>query len=164
MATHLTSDLPDRLSVSKPKKQPPRPLTADEMATLRRIADTLIPSGEGVLSGGSVAKFESLATQAAAILDKTFDDLTTLLNRLAAVSQDDLWESLKALSEQDDAGFMTVSTLLVGVYLYSDEIKAQLAYPAPHRNPPDLFDAANELSSGILDPVMSGGFTYVAAD
>ena len=159
-----TSTLPDRLSVSKPKKLPPRPFSADEIETLRQIADTLIPSGEGVLSGGSVAEFGALATRAAAILDKSFDTLTAVLERLAPVPQDALWDALKGLSEEDDAAFYALSTLLVGVYLYSDEIKAQLAYPVPHRNPPDFFDAADELSSGILDPVMASDFTYRAAD
>ena len=162
MTAHRT--LPDRLSVSKPSKLPPRPLTAEEMATLRRIADTLIPPGDGVVSGGNVTGFDALATRAAAILDKTFDLLTAALERLAPVPQDALWDTLKALSEEDDAAFYTLSTLLVGVYLYSDEVKAQLAYPVPHRNPPDFFDAANELSSGILDPVMSGDFTWRAVD
>lgn len=164
MSSRPTGDLPDRLSVSPLKRQPPRPFVPEEMVTLRRIADTLIPPGDGLASGGSVVDFEVLAARAAAILDKTFDTLTRVLMRLADVPQDALWESLKLLSEEDEAGFNTVSTLLVGVYLYSDEVKAQLAYPLPHRNPPDLFDVANELSSGILDPVMSSGFTYVAAD
>lgn len=159
-----TTNVPDRLSVSKPKKLPPRPLTAEEMATLRRIADTLIPPGDGLLSGAGVAEFDALATKAAAILDKTFDLLADILKRLENVPQDELWDVLKSLAEADDAGFNTVSTLLVGVYLYSDEVKAQLAYPVPHRNPPDFFDAAEELSSGILDPVMSGSFTYRAVD
>jgi hypothetical protein len=164
MPTRVSGDLPDRLSVSTPRRLPPRALTAEEMATLRRIADTLIPPGDGLTSGGSVAEFEALATRAAAILDKSFDALTAVLETLANVPQDALWETLKSLSEKGDVGFNTVSMLLVGVYLYSDEGKAQVDYPPPHPNPPGLFDAADELSSGILDPVMSGGFTYVAAD
>lgn len=154
------TNVPDRLSVSKPNKLPPRPLSTQELATLRRIADTLIPPGDGLLSGAGVAEFDALAAQAAAILNKTFDLLAAVLKRLENVPENELWDVLKSLSEADDAGFNTVSTLLVGVYLYSAEVKAQLAYPVPHRNPPDFFDAAEELSSGILDPVMSGSFTY----
>jgi hypothetical protein len=43
-------------------------------------------------------------------------------------------------------------------------VTAELNYPAPHRNPPDFFDAAEELSSGILDQVMASDFTYIAVD
>lgn len=164
MPTRFSGIQPDRLSVSTPRKLPPRALTARELATLRCIADTLIPPGDGLTSGGGVADFEALATRAAAILDKSFDALTGVLKTLADVSPDALWETLKTLSEEDEVGFHTVSMLLVGVYLYSEEGKAQVDYPQPHRNPPDLFDAADELSSGILDPVISSGFTYVAAD
>lgn len=163
MATHGNGDTPDRLSVSQPKKAPPRELTMDEMATMRRVADALIPSGDGVISGGSVNDFENLVTRAAAILDKTFPQLVAVLKTLSQVPQDDMWAALQKLSADDVAGFTTLSTLVAGAYLYSDEIKAELNYPAPHRNPPDFFDAADELSSGILDQVMASDFTYVAA-
>ena len=164
MLSRNSSDVHDRLSVSRPKKAPPRDLTAAEMATIRRVADTLIPAGDGLTSGGTVADFENLATRAAAILDKTFPLLVAALEMLSTVPQDDLWDTLKSLAADDDSGFNTISTLVVGVYLYSNEVKEQLNYPVPHRNPPDLFDAADELSSGILDQVISSGFTYVAAD
>lgn len=164
MLTPNNSEVHDRLSVSRPKKAPPRDFTAAEMATLRRVADTLIPADNGLPSGGGVQKFEELATRAAAILDKTFPALIAVIEQLAPVPQADLWDTLKSLAANDDGGFNAISTLVVGVYLYSDEIKEGLGYPAPHRNPPDFFDAADELSSGILDQVMASDFTYVAAD
>ena len=164
MLTPNSSEVHDRLSVSRPKKAPPRDLSAAEVATLRRVADTLIPAGNGLPSGGAVEKFEELATRAAAILDKTFPVLVAVIERLAPVPQADLWDTLKSLAADDDGGFNAISTLLVGVYLYSDEVKEGLGYPAPHRNPPDFFDAADELSTGILDPVMASDFTYVRTD
>lgn len=158
------SNVPDRLSVSKPKKLPPRPFSAAEMATLRRVADTLIPPGDGVLSGAGIAEFDAQVTKAAAILDKKHDALLAGLQHLAGVPMSEMWDVLKGLSEAGDPGFDAISTVLVGAYLYSDEVKARLTYPVPHRNPPDFFDAADELSSGILDPVISGSFTFRAAD
>lgn len=164
MATSRNGDVHDRLSVSRLRKAPPRELTTDEMATVRRVADTLIPAVGDMISGGSVEDFENLVTRAAAILDRRFSELTKLLEMLSPVPQDALWNVLEKLAADDEAGFYTLSMLVTGVYLYSEEIKAQLNYPVPHRNPPDFFDAADELSSGILDQVMASDFTYIAAD
>jgi len=158
------SELPDRLSVSKPKKAPTRLFTTVELATLRRVADTLIPAGEGVLSCGSVSDFDNLATRAAGILDKSFSDLIATLENLSMVPQEELWTTLESFSKDEPQKFYVLSTLVAGIYIYSDEIKQELNYPVPHRNPPDMFDVADELSSGILDPVIGGNYTYVAAD
>jgi hypothetical protein len=164
MANSMNGTPPDRLSVSRMSKAPPRPISDEEMATIRRVADTLIPSGDGLLGGSEVKDFESLITRAAAILDKQFPNLIAALATLSTVPQDQLWGALEAMAAQDDPGFFTLSTVITGAYLYSDEMREQLNYPVPHRNPPDFFDAADELSSGILDPVMEGNFTYIAID
>lgn len=164
MVNSVNSDLPDRLSVSRMRKAPPRPITDEEMATIIRVADTLIPPGAGVLSGSAISNFESLVTRAAAILDKSFPDLVAALATLAPVPDDKLWEVLEGMSAKNDPGFVTLTTVISGAYLYSDEMRAQLNYPVPHRNPPDFFDAADELSSGILDQVMASDFTYIKVD
>ncbi|RZF63641.1 hypothetical protein EWE75_15025 [Sphingomonas populi] len=155
---------PDRLSVSRMSKTPPRAITPEEMATICRVADTLIPAGEGLLSGSAVGSFEALITRAAAILDKQFPTLVAALATLSTVPQDQLWGVLETMAAKNDPGFMTLSTVITGAYLYSEEIREQLNYPLPHRNPPDFFDAADELSSGILDPVMASDFTYIKID
>jgi len=46
----------------------------------------------------------------------------------------------------------------------SDEIKNTLHYPAPHPNPASMFEIADELSSGILDPVIERGPIFVYAN
>ena len=162
MAT--TSPVTDRVSVSRLRKNPPRPLGPTEIETLRRVADTLIPPGHGVLSGSAIPEFEILVTKAAAILDKGFPQLVALLEELAPIADEGLWPALEAIAARDVAGFYTLSTIVAGAYLYSNEVREQLDYPLPHSNPPGLFDAADELSSGILDPVMTSNFTYRSVD
>ncbi|KRB85326.1 hypothetical protein ASE00_00515 [Sphingomonas sp. Root710] len=164
MADVLTSPVTDRLSVSQVRKYPPRPLTLLEVETLRRVADALIPPGDGVLSGSAIPDFEALVTKAVAILDKGFPQLVATLAELAPVPSGDLWPTLQALAARNEPAFYTLSTTVAGAYLYSKEVREQLNYPLPHRNPPGFFDAADELSSGILDPVMAGGFSYRTAD
>jgi hypothetical protein len=164
MPNHMNDAPPDRLSVSRMSKAPPRAISAEEMATISRVADTLIPPGDRLLSGSAVTDFEALVTRAATILDKRFPDLVAALATLSTVPQDQLWGVLESMSAQNDPGFETLSTVIAGAYLYSHEIREQLNYPLPHRNPPDFFDAADELSSGILDPVMASDFTYIKVD
>ncbi|MBW8743526.1 MAG: hypothetical protein JF628_04145 [Sphingomonas sp.] len=164
MPNRMNDAAPDRLSVSRISKAPPRAISAEEMATIRRVADTLIPPGDGMLSGSEVSNFEALVTRAAAILDKQFPELIAALSLLSTVPQDQLWDVLESMSANDNSGFNTLSMVITGAYLYSEEIREQLNYPLPHRNPPDFFDASDELSSGILDPVMASDFTYIEAD
>lgn len=153
-----------RLSVSRPSSAPPRAFTEVELQTLRTIADTLIPPQGEFRSGSAVSKFDQLITKAAAILDKHFHLVTGLLEELRLTPETEMWERLKKLEAEDGEGFYVLSTLIAGAYIYSDEMKSELNYPAPHRNPPDLFDAADELSSGILDPVIERGPIYRAAE
>lgn len=164
MPNRMNDAAPDRLSVSRISKAPPRAISAEEMATIRRVADTLIPPGDGMLSGSAVTNFEALVTRAAAILDKQFPELIAALTLLSTVPQDQLWDVLESMSAKDDPGFNALSMIIAGAYLYSAEVREQLNYPLPHRNPPDFFDASDELSSGILDPVMASDFTYIEAD
>ncbi|MGM4985921.1 MULTISPECIES: hypothetical protein [Rhizobium] len=154
----LNSD--KRLSVSRPASAPPRAFTQRELQTLRIIADTLIPQEGDFRSGSSVAEFNELVTKAAAILDKHFEMLTALLEVLGFTPATEMWARLRRLADEDGDGFYILSTLIVGAYIYSDEMKAELNYPVPHRNPPGLFDAADELSNGILDPVIERGPIY----
>ncbi|MBY5825866.1 hypothetical protein [Rhizobium leguminosarum] len=153
-----------RLSVSRPSAAPPRPFTEIELQTLRTVANTLIPPQDNFRSGSAVSNFDQLITKAAAILDKYFELLTNVLEELRVTPETEMWDRLKRLEAEDGETFYVLSTLIVGTYIYSDEIKSELNYPTPHRNPPGLFDAADELSSGILDPVIERGLIYRAVE
>jgi hypothetical protein len=157
-------EAPDRLSVSRPGKTPPRPFSAIEIETLRRIADTLIPAADGHPSGGSLAEFAGLAAQAAAILAKSFGIIVAAIEHFSTIAPDEMWSSLEAFASAEEDSFYMLSMMISAMYLYSNEMKSSLNYPSPHRNPPEMFEIADELSSGILDPVMSGEFTYVKVE
>ncbi|MBY3301178.1 hypothetical protein HFO10_35760 [Rhizobium laguerreae] len=164
MANNLRVSGEKRLSVSRPSAAPPRPFTDMELQTLRTVADALIPPQDDFRSGSAVSKFDQLVTNAAAILDKHFDLLTGVLEELRVTPGTEMWDRLKKLEAENGEAFYILSTLIVGAYIYSDEMKSELNYPTPHRNPPGLFDAADELSSGILDPVIERGPIYLAVE
>ncbi|GBR52410.1 hypothetical protein AA106555_0908 [Neokomagataea thailandica NBRC 106555] len=154
----------ESLSVSRHRKTARRALTPLELATISRIADTLIPASGTIPSGSSVANYEGLLSQALGITDKNFDSIMQTLELFAHVNEPDLWERLKAFSLKEPSKFYWLSTVIVSAYLYAPENKARIGYPTPHPNPAGMFEIADELDSGVLDAVMERGPIYVSAD
>lgn len=159
----ITAPLPDRLSVSRHSEKLSTPFTTTELRILARVADTLIPGDETNLAGSAVGDFEGLVTKAAAILDGKHNTLPGILDTLKDVPEDDLWTFLEKLNADRPADFYILSTVIAAAYIYSPEMGEVLGYPRPHQNPPGLFEIADELSSGILDPVIERGPIYVPA-
>ncbi len=160
MNSNKASETPVRLSVPRIRKTPRRCLSSDEVDVLRRVADTLIPASGNNLAASKVTDFQSLAEKALAVLDPHFDDITSLLAELSSISSEKLWDCLETLNRERQSVFYPLSLLVLGTYIYSPELKESLGYPAPHQNYAELFDAADELASGILDPVVERGSIY----
>ncbi|KAA9164031.1 hypothetical protein FPZ12_008420 [Amycolatopsis acidicola] len=147
-----------RLSAPVVRKTARRSLTAEEMADLRRVAAVLIPSdGDGRPGGDEVAAFDDYVTEALAILDPVLDNVAAALAAIHDVPTGELFSALRQLDSGSPHLFHPLSLLVTSVYLYSAEMEAELGYPHPHRNPPDLSEAADEIEGGILDPVIARG-------
>ncbi len=164
MSAQAEKTAPLRLSVSSMKRRPRRAFTEGEAAVLRLAADTLIPAKGAYLSGSSVTGFIDLATRAATILDARFEMLEALLAELADIPAASMWDYLEELNRVRFDEFYTLSLIISAAYLNSPEIRSALNYPVPHQNPAGLFEIADELSSGILDPVIERGPVFVSAD
>lgn len=154
----------ERLSVPKLRRRPRQPFGAEELRVLRLVADTLIPAVDGHPAGSAIKDFESLVGQAAAILDPQFDRLVALLKELAPVAPEQMWDRLRGMNDARNDDFYLLSLVVAAAYLHSPEMTQALGYPVPHQNPAGMFDAAEELESGILDPVIARGPIYVRAD
>jgi hypothetical protein len=153
-----------RLSVSKCLRRPRRELTSRELATLRLVADTLIPATGDYPSGGGVGNFATMMFQAFGILDARFEQLTGVLEELANDAAPTLWSRLRIMSTERSDDFYWLSTVVAAVYLHAPEVSHKIDYPVPHPNPIDLFEVADEISSAILDPVVARGDIYVTAE
>ncbi len=155
----------DRLSISTHTTTPPRALTDKELGNFKLVADCLIPAVNGLRAGSDVTDFNELITRAAALSGAKFDKLMQIVAETDAASgHDELWKYLKEMSVKRPSDFYVLSTTVSAAYLYSAEMQASLNYPKPHQNPASMFDVADELSTGILDPVMERGRTYVDLD
>lgn len=146
-----------RLSAPTVRKSARRPLTDTESADLRRVAAVLIPPVGDRLGGDQVAAFDDDVAEALAVLDPVFDDVVAALAAIHDVSTTELFGALREMDADAPQLFHPLSLLVTAVYLYSAEIEAELGYPHPHRNPVGMTEAADEIDSGILDPVVERG-------
>ncbi|MGK2321410.1 hypothetical protein ACSJLP_28465 [Gordonia rhizosphera NBRC 16068] len=160
---NLAGSLDRRLSVPPRHPAPPRALNADELATLLRIADTLIPaSGENPAASQAIEIGRYLDLALAARAD-VFDLVLGAVDQLKDVSAADMRAALKQMWADDKATFDPLSSILAGAYFMTPQVKALIGQPGPHRDPAGFEDAANELETGILDPVLERGSIYVSA-
>jgi hypothetical protein len=152
-----------RLSVPLRHTTPPRPLTDGEQATLLRIADTLIPAAGPNPKASDAEQFIPYLYLALAARADMFDAVLKSVNELADVADHQLYSALKTMWAEDKFTFDPLSSIIAGAYFMTPQVKELIGYPGQHRDPAGLEDAANELETGILDPVIERGPIYVSA-
>ncbi|MBA8958424.1 hypothetical protein ACVH9Z_15855 [Rhodococcus opacus] len=153
-----------RLSVPGRHTAPPRPLTDSELTTLLRIADCLIPaSGENPAASDADGYLRYLNLALAARAD-VFDAVLSAVDQAAGLHGDDLRAELERMWAEDKFTFDPLSSILAGAYFMTPQVKALIGYPGQHRDAAGFEDAANELETGILDPVLERGHFYVSAN
>jgi hypothetical protein len=158
----LARVVPRRLSVPVRDTRPPRELSQDEVVTLLRIADCLIPAaGPNPAASDAENYLEYLHLALAARAD-AFDAVMDAAATLAAVPDEELRAALKQMWATDKGTFDPLSAILAGAYFMTPQIMALIGYPGQHRDPAGLDDAANELETGILEPVLERGYSSVS--
>lgn len=155
---------PPRPSVPPRRLLPPRPLDQRQWQGLLRIADALIPAvGPNPVASAAEDYGRYLELALAARAD-AFETILRVIDDVAEVPDTELRAALKQLWAKDNAAFDPVSNVVAGAYFMTPQVKALIGYPGQHRDPAGLEEAADELASGILDPVLERGHFYVAAD
>ena len=153
----------ERLSVPPRKTKPPRALTDDEQASLLRIADTLIPAAGPNPKASDAEEFVPYLHLALAARADVFDAVLKAVSELADVADERLHSALKTMWAEDKFTFDPLSSIIAGAYFMTPQVKELIGYPGQHRDPAGLEDAADELETGILDPVLERGPIYVPA-
>ena len=141
-----------------------RSLTDDEHGTLRRIADCLIPASDQFPGAARLDDYDEWLVVALDATAEHLDDLVAVLADLGEVPHAELWDRLRELREMSVPRFSLLSDVVAGTYLMSPTIQRLLGYPGQRRNPVNPEAAAHDLTSGLLDPVIERGPTYVATD
>ena len=159
----MTTSSDRRLSVPPRHTKPPRPLTDREHDILLRIADTLIPAAGPNPKASDAEQFLPYLELAFAARADVFDAVVKAVNDLADVGDDELRGALKQMWANDKFTFDPLSSIIAGAYFMTPQVKELIGYPGQHRYPAGLEDAANELETGILDPVLERGPIYISA-
>lgn len=161
-----------RLSVPPHRAAPPGELTAAQRAVLDAVGDLLVPGTPGSEGADGDPSFtrapgidgwlqRSLAARA-----EQFDALTAVLDGLAPADDglDGRLRALHAAASEEDGRFVLLSSVVAGAYLLAPEIRQAIGYPGQRRDPAGIEEAADELSDGILDPVIDRGPIWVDPD
>ena len=151
---------PIRLSVPVAPSIDP-PLTESERATLRNVADALIPATDVDPLPSSLPEFDSWLDRAVSARAEHAAQLRARVAALADVSPTELWPTLRQLDAEDPSSFQILSAVVAGAYLMHPTVMEIIGYPGQRRNPAPFDRAAEELSTGILDPVIERGPIYV---
>ncbi|RRR86073.1 hypothetical protein [Streptomyces sp. RP5T] len=162
MSTTTPSQQPLRLSVP-PKFRAPRPVTDAELATLRAVADVLIPATDKNPAATQAPDFDSWLHRAVDARADSFGLLTEVLAELDGLDQVALDAALRRLHSEEGESFVVLSAVVAGAWLLVPEVKAAVGYPGQKRDVPRLEEAADQISDGILDPVLDRGFIYTPA-
>jgi hypothetical protein len=163
MSTHTPAAAPLRLSVP-PKFVAPRQLTAAEMGTMRSIADVLIPACGSNPAATAEPEFDRWLARAVDARADAFDAITAVLDQLHGAAPQQIDEGLRALHAEQPEVFQAVSTVIAGAWLMIPAVRARVGYPGQHRAPARLEEAVDQISDGILDPVLSRGPIFTPTD
>jgi hypothetical protein len=162
-STDHSRTVQQRLSVPPRRTRPPRALKDDELTALLRVADCLIPeSGPNPRPSDTEQYSDHLELALAARAD-VLDAVVASAVKLAHVPDDELWAALKQLWAEDKSIFDPLSAVVAGAYFMTPQVKALIGYPGQHRNPAPLDQAAEEVGTGLMDPVLERGSIYVSA-
>ncbi len=152
-----------RLSVPTRDTRPPREVSEAELATLLRIADCLIPAAGPNPAASDAENYLKYLHLALAARADAFDVVMAGVAALTDISGGELRAALKKMWATDKATFDPLSAIVAGAYFMTPQIMELIGYPGQHRDAAGLEDAANELETGILDPVLDRGYIYVSA-
>lgn len=152
-----------RLSVP-PKFVAPRPLTAPEVTTLRAIADVLIPAAGDGPAATAEPDFDSWLARAVDARADSFGALNTVLTQLDGAAPEKIDATLRTLHADQPDVFQVVSAVVAGAWLMIPAVRDRIGYPGQGHARARLEEAADQISDGILDPVLARGPVYTRAD
>ncbi len=140
----------------------PRALTDRERRTLVRVADALIPEGPAGPPPSKLADYQFWLDRALAARRDSFESIMALAQGLADVPRGGLVAVLRRISGTPASGFEQLSAVVAGAYLLVPDVRQAIGYPGQAQRPPRFDEAAEEIMSGILEPVIARGAVYRA--
>lgn len=132
-------------------------LSDQERAVFAKMADYLIPEGEGMPSAVKVGAAGPLLDK---VLSYRTDLVEALLRGLRQVSDMDGKAGAAHLGEHDPGAFHALSLAASGGYYMSEEVRRLIGYPGQESRPFDPHGTTDYLDDGLLQPVIDRGSIY----
>lgn len=131
-----------------------RPLTEIEWVTIELIADALIPMTNAAPAASAETDFRERLVTALDARDDAFDAIVAVLAVFRDVPSTDTYERLRSLDRDNSTTFQALSTVVAGAWLLTPGVRERIGYRGLTSNRAGLEEAADELASGVLDPVI----------
>lgn len=134
-------------------------LTAAERESLVAVADVLCGGGK-LPAPSALDEYGAWLDRAlAARLDARAEVIATAIS-LDGLSAEGRREALRRMSVDERPRFHALSSIVAGAYVLVPQIAAALGYPGQGPAPAAFDEAATQLETGILDPVIERGPVY----
>jgi len=127
-------------------------LEQEQIDVLAAIAEVLLSSTKGRLVPSELDDFEDWLRRAAKARSRTPESVVTALE---SIEPGDVEGSLRRLEATSSDGFELIAAIAVGAYTMHPAVMAALGYPQAHRAPIPVDQSVEELSTGILDGVLT---------
>lgn len=132
----------------------PRPLTPAELRTLDLVADALIPARDDAPAASEEPDFIDQLVVALDARADAFEAIVGTLARLAPVAPAQMFDELRVLHDVDGDAFQALSTVIAGAWLLTPGVRDRIGYHGQRSEKAGLEEAADQIASGILDPVL----------
>lgn len=130
-------------------------LTSAERQVLAKLADVLIPAGNGFPSASEAGVASEGLDQLLVVRPDLLDPLKSLLLRATDRPPDDF---LRELQANDPSAFGVLSELVPGAYFLNPDVRAKLKYDGQSGRPIDPRE--DYLDDGLLQSVIDRGPVY----
>ena len=132
------------------------------MGTLRVIADVLIPASGDNPPASAEPDLDTWLRRAVDARADAFDAITAVLAHLDGAAPDVTNQALRKLHAEQPVTFQALSAVIAGAWLLTPAVRERIGYPGQRRDPARFEEAADQISDGILDPVIARGPIYTS--
>lgn len=129
-------------------------MSVTDTARLRELAAILLPGDDLSPAAAEVDDLEELIERALVALGRESEIVERGLGMLPGVLD---WATLREFASEHPMEFEAIATVAAGAYFMSTNALDSLGYPQGPRKAPRNDLVADELGSGLLDPVLERG-------
>lgn len=140
-----------------PQPTLPRDLSAVELQTLLRAADVLIPAHGAAVAASAEDQFVENLQRTLLARSDAFDAIVAALDTCRDIPAAELLGWFEQLDAEDPGTFQALSTVIAGAWLLTPGVRRRIGYQGLVASRAKHDDAADDISSGLLDPVLDRG-------